>query len=61
MIFGGEVLSMQDNDKELWLDVCARAAIEQDPDELLRLAREIDRLLEDKEQRLRRKTLKMRA
>ena len=61
MIFAGEVLSMQDKDKELWLDVCARAAIEQDPDELLRLAREIDRLLEDKEQRLRRKTLKIGA
>jgi hypothetical protein len=56
MIYAGEVPGMQDKDKEVWLDVCARAAIEQDPDELLRLAREIDRLLEEKEQRLRRKT-----
>ena len=48
-----EVLtSMQGALKERWFDLCAQAIIEQDPDRLLQLAHEINRLLEEKEQRL---------
>ncbi len=36
------------------MELCAQAAIEQDPDRLLMLVREINRLLEEKEQRLKR-------
>jgi len=38
--------------RERWLDICAQAAIEQDPERLLQLAHEINRLFEEKEQRL---------
>ena len=37
---------------ELWKALCAQAAEEQDPDKLLQLVREINRLLEEKEARL---------
>jgi len=48
-----EVLtSMQGALRERWFDLCAQAIIEQDPDRLLQLAHEINRLLEEKEQRL---------
>ena len=48
-----EVLtSMQGALKERWLDLCAQTAIEQDPERLVQLAHEINRLLEEKEQRL---------
>ena len=43
---------MQGKTRELWLDICAQAAVEEDPDELLKLIREIDRLLEEKNRRL---------
>jgi hypothetical protein len=39
-------------DKEQWHKLCERAAYEQDPDKLLELVSEINRLLEEKEQRL---------
>jgi hypothetical protein len=39
-------------DREKWMQLCAEAAIEQDSDRLLMLVQEINRLLEEKEQRL---------
>jgi hypothetical protein len=41
---------MQDN-KERWMELCAQASIEQDPERLLALVEEINRLLEDKQRR----------
>jgi len=37
---------------ELWRKLCEQAAVEQDPDKLLELTREINRLLYEKEARL---------
>ena len=34
------------------MELCARAAVEQDPDKLLILVKEINRLLEEKEHKL---------
>jgi hypothetical protein len=39
---------------ERWRDLCSQAATEQDPDRLMELIREINELLEEKEQRLKR-------
>ncbi len=41
---------MQDN-KERWMELCAQASNEQDPERLLALVQEINRLLEEKERR----------
>jgi hypothetical protein len=41
---------------ERWRDLCSQAAEEQDPDRLMELVREINQLLEEKEQRLKRET-----
>jgi hypothetical protein len=35
--------------KEEWLKLCEQAAVEQDPERLLSLTREISRLLEERE------------
>jgi len=43
---------MQGEKGERWRKLCEQAAIEQDPQKLMELADEIDRLLEAKEQRL---------
>ena len=43
--------------KEDWIKLCTQASTEQDPDELIRLIREINDLLEEKQLRL----LKMQA
>ncbi len=43
-------------DKEQWIRLCEQAHVEQDPARLLELIREIERLLEEKEQRLKRQT-----
>ena len=43
---------MRGETKELWFKLCEQAAVEQDPARLLELVREINRLLEEKEQRL---------
>ena len=43
---------MQGEKAELWRKLCEQAAVEQDPDKLLELAREINRLLDEKEARL---------
>jgi hypothetical protein len=37
---------------ELWKQLCAQAAIEQDSEKLLELTKEINRLLAEKEERL---------
>lgn len=39
-------------DYEHWMDLCEQASVEQDADKLLELIREINRLLEEKEERL---------
>ena len=41
-------------DQQRWMELCAQAAVEQDPRRLLELITEINRLLEEKEQRLQR-------
>jgi hypothetical protein len=44
---------VQDKTKERWQEICAQAAIEQDGEKLIELTKEIVRLLEEKEARLR--------
>jgi len=39
-------------DKEKWMELCERAAVEQDADKLMTLIHEIERLLQEKEDRL---------
>ncbi len=46
---------MKGEKKERWMELCEQAANEQDSEKLIELAREIDRLLEEKKQRLRNK------
>ena len=43
---------MQGETKERWQNLCEQAAVEQDPERLMELTKEINALLEDKEQRL---------
>jgi hypothetical protein len=43
---------MRGKTKELWEQFCEQAAVEQDPERLVQLAKEINRMLEEKEQRL---------
>ena len=43
---------MQREKKELWMELCEKAASEQDSEKLIELAREIDSLLEEKKLRL---------
>ena len=43
---------MEDNER--WKELCSLASTEQDPDKLLALVEEINRLLDEREQRLRR-------
>ena len=45
---------MEQEQKERWMELCEMAVKEQDPDKLLALTQEINRLLEDKEGRLKR-------
>jgi hypothetical protein len=45
---------MQGEKKELWIQLCELAASEQDSAKLLKVVKEINNLLEEKEQRLRR-------
>jgi hypothetical protein len=44
---------MQGEKAQQWRILCEQAAVEQDPEKLMRLVVEINRLLEEKEQRLR--------
>jgi hypothetical protein len=46
------------NTKERWRELCEQASIEQDPDKLSELVREINQLLEEKRTRLVDKTKK---
>ena len=39
-------------DKEHWMELCQQAAVEQDQKKLMVLVKEINRLLKEKEQRL---------
>jgi hypothetical protein len=43
---------MQGKTGERWMELCAKAAEEQDPAVLLKLVAEINRLLQEKESRL---------
>jgi hypothetical protein len=43
---------MQGENKERWQELCAQAAIEQDPVKMIKLVKEINDLLADKEERL---------
>ena len=45
--------------RELWERLCEQAAVEQDHEKLLQLTREINRLLNEKEERL--KNLRLKA
>jgi hypothetical protein len=49
-VLGGTI--MKGESRELWRQYCEQAAVEQDPKKLLELVKEINRLLEEKEQRL---------
>jgi hypothetical protein len=46
---------MQGETRERWEKLCQLAADEQNPEELMRLVNEINRLLEEKEERLKTK------
>jgi hypothetical protein len=43
---------MQEKIKERWLELCEQAAIEQNSEKLVALVHEINRMLDEKEQRL---------
>jgi hypothetical protein len=43
---------MQGPNKERWRELCALAAVEQDPQKLIELAQQVNDLLEEKERRL---------
>ena len=49
-----EAHGMQRKTKETWMHFCEQAAVEQDPERLLQLVKEINRMLEEKESRLQR-------
>lgn len=46
---------MQVETKEMWIQFCELAAVEPDPEKLMQLVKEINRVLEEKENRLRRR------
>jgi hypothetical protein len=43
---------MQEKIRERWLELCEQAAIEQNSEKLVALVHEINRMLDEKEQRL---------
>ena len=45
---------MQGKTKERWMELCEQAAVEQDAEKLMRLIDEITRMLDDKDERLKR-------
>ena len=45
---------MQGKVKEDWMLVCEQVAIEQDPERMIVLVRELNRMLDEKEERLKR-------
>jgi hypothetical protein len=50
---------MQGQTKEHWIELCEQAAVEQDANKLLQLITEINRMLDQKEDRLKRVPLKL--
>jgi hypothetical protein len=44
-----EAYAVQGKKKEVWKQLCEQAAAEQDPDKLLELVKQIDRMLDEKE------------
>jgi hypothetical protein len=50
-----EADAMKGKAKEDWMYFCEQAAVEQDPDKLLQLVQKINQMLEEKENRLKRK------
>ena len=50
-----EAHAMQGKTKETWIQFCEQAAVEPSPDKLLELVKEINRILEEKENRLKRR------
>jgi hypothetical protein len=52
---------MQGKAKEYWLQLCEQVAVEQDTDRMIELVRELNRILEEKEQRLERERSKRAA
>jgi len=48
----GRGTHMQGEKKERWMELCAQAAVEQDPKKLIELVQQINALLEEKERRL---------
>jgi hypothetical protein len=49
---GDGVYPMQGETRERWQKLCEQAVVEQDPDKLMELIRQINRLLDEKENRL---------
>ena len=49
---------MKGETRELWQRLCEQAAVEQDSEKLLQLTREINRLLNEKDERLKNMRLK---
>jgi hypothetical protein len=47
-----EATAMKGKTKEVWKVLCEQAAVEEDPEKLVQLAEEIDRMLAEKEKRL---------
>jgi hypothetical protein len=47
--------TMQGHVKEHWMELCEKATVEQDSEKLMALVQQINRMLDDKEDRLRRK------
>ena len=43
---------MKGEKKEIWMQLCEQAAVEQDPDKLMDLIKQINQLLDEKERRL---------
>jgi hypothetical protein len=50
---------MQGQVKEEWMQLCERAAVEQDAGKLMELVSEINRILDEKENRLKRQKVKI--
>ena len=44
-----EAYAVQGKTKEVWKQLCEQTAAEQDPDKLLELVKQIDRMLDEKE------------
>jgi hypothetical protein len=43
---------LKGEEKEIWMRLCEQAAVEQDPDKLMDLIKQINKSLEEKERRL---------